>query len=386
MTASKVLSGHCDTAFTPVKDAYASLFHDFPELGSSLGVMVDGRLVVDLWGGFADIGRTRPWQRDTIAQCHSTIKGPIALCAHRLVEDGRLDLDAPVSRYWPEFAQGGKATLPVRYLLTHQAGLAAIREPLPVGAAFDWHVMTTALAAQEPWWEPGTRHGYHLLTYVWLVGEVIRRVSGQSLGAYFRDTVAAPLGLDFLIDLPDADVARLAELPPILQPDAGAFNPLATGLPDPNSMLAKAFANPPDMAAPDVVNRRVWQQSGAVAHGNGRALARFYGMLASGGELDGVRIVKPATVAAAIVEQVRGVDALLGMEDRFALGFMLPSPMRRFGRGPRTFGHPGAGGSLGFADPDAGLAFGYVPNQAFASGEGGDTRWGVLMDALYGCL
>ena len=178
MTTTANFAGKTDAKFLSVEDAFRENFDRFGEVGASLAVVVEGETVVDIWGGFADPARTRPWEQDTIVNVWSTTKGIVAGCAHKLVEEGKIDLEAPVTKYWPEFAQNGKDRLPVKYLLSHQAGLAAISEPLPPGSAYNWDVMTDALAKQKPWWEPGTKTGYHALTYGWLVGEVIRRVSG----------------------------------------------------------------------------------------------------------------------------------------------------------------------------------------------------------------
>src|SRR5271154_5453584 len=206
------IEGTCDAQFARVKEAFAENFEKRNEYGATVAVTIAGKPVLDLWAGHADKARTRPWTRDTLVNVFSTTKGLTAICAHRLADQGKLDFDAPVARYWPEFAQNGKDRIPVRYLLNHRAGLPAIRKQLPEDAAYDWHVMTTALAAEEPWWEPGTRHGYHALTYGWLVGEVIRRISGMSIGRYLREHIAGPLGLDFKIGLAPDDEARAAEV------------------------------------------------------------------------------------------------------------------------------------------------------------------------------
>jgi len=206
------LQGRCDARFKRVRELFEAGFESGAEVGAGLCVYIDGREVIDLWGGFADKDRTRPWQRDTLANVYSTTKGITAICAHQLVERGELDLDAPVARYWPEFAQKGKAEIPVRMLLNHQAGLPAVAKPLAPDDIFDWGTMTRALAEQEPWWKPGTGHGYHALTYGWLVGELVRRVSGMGIGRYVREHIAAPLGAEFWIGLPEELDARVAEL------------------------------------------------------------------------------------------------------------------------------------------------------------------------------
>ena len=207
-----MIHGHCDPRFQRVKDVFVHSFEDRLALGASVAVTVDGRPVVDLWGGFADGHKTRPWTRDTLVNVFSTTKGLTAMVAHRLVDQGLLDLDAPVARYWPEFAQADKGSIPVAELLDHQAGLPAVRAMLPNEALYDWSAMTSALAAQEPWWRPGTRHGYHAVTYGWLVGEVIRRASGRTVGTIFREELAGPLGLDIHIGFGPEHDERVASL------------------------------------------------------------------------------------------------------------------------------------------------------------------------------
>ena len=213
MTTKAVeVHGRCDERFSPVRDAFARNFEEFGEVGAAVAVTIDGKPVIDLWGGVTDKDTMNPWQQDTIVTVYSTTKGMTTICAHRLVEQGLLDLSAPVAEYWPEFAQAGKAEVPVHMLLSHRVGLPTVSDKLPEGAAFDWETMTDALARQKPFWEPGTRHGYHGLTFGWLVGEVVRRISGKSLGTFFRDEVALPLGLDFHIGVDPKHDARVATI------------------------------------------------------------------------------------------------------------------------------------------------------------------------------
>src|SRR5271168_718602 len=208
------IEGTCDPKFSRVKDAFAENFEKRSEVGAAAAVVLDGKSVVDIWGGHADKAATRLWTRDTLVNVYSTTKGVTAICAHRLVDKGLLDIDAPVAKYWPEFAQAGKDKLPVRFLLSHRAGLPAIRKTLPPEALYDWKTMTDAIAAQEPWWVPGTKHGYHAITYGWLVGEVVRRASGKTLGTYFRDEIVAPLGLDAHIGLDAKHDSRISNIIP----------------------------------------------------------------------------------------------------------------------------------------------------------------------------
>ena len=389
MTTAIEVHGVCDSRFSAVKDAFAENFPTYGEVGAAVAVTLDGQPVVDLWAGHADAARSRPWEQDTIVNVYSTTKGMIAICAHRLVDQGRLDLDAPVAKYWPEFAQAGKEELPVRYLLSHRAGLPAVSDPLPPGSIYDWDVMTAALAKQEPWWEPGTKHGYHALTFGWLVGEVIRRASGKSPGAYFREEIAEPLGLDFHIGLAQEHDARTAEIIPAPLPQPGDANPLVEVLANPGSMAFKALVPSPDMMQPGHVNTREWRAAeipAANGHGDARSLARVYGALARGGELDGVRVLSPVAIDRAIVEQSNGPDAVLLLPMRFGLGFILSMEEAPIGPNERAFGHAGMGGSLGFADPDAKVGFGYVMNRMLLPPELIDPRWPPLIDALYASL
>jgi len=391
MTTTLAIQGVCDPRFETVKEAFAQNFADYGEVGAAVAVMVGGRLVVDLWAGHADAALSRSWQQDTIVNVFSTTKGMTAICAHRLADQGLLDIDAPVAKYWPEFAQAGKDEIPVRYLLSHRAGLSAIRKLLPPGSAYDWERMTSALAAEEPWWQPGSKHGYHALTFGYLVGEVVRRISGKSLGTYFSDEVAGPLGLDFHIGLSEQDDARVAEMLPMPLPEPGEDNLIAKAFSDPQSMTFKAFANPPDLMVPGTVNSRPWRVAeipAANGHADARSLARIYGALAQGGELDGIDVLSLGAIDRARVEQSYGDDAvLLGLPSRFGMGFMLDLPEHRIVPQSDIFGHPGAGGSIGFADPEAGIGFGYVMNKMIVPPDYfTDPRWRGLVDATYAAL
>jgi CubicO group peptidase (beta-lactamase class C family) len=380
------IDGQCDPGFARVREAFAENFASRGDVGAAVAVTIDGRPVIDLWGGYADKQRTRPWQRDTLVNVYSATKGVAATCLNRLVDQGRVDLDAPVARYWPEFAQAGKERVLVRWLLSHRAGLPAVRKTLPAGALLDWEVMTAALAEQEPWWEPGTRHGYHALTFGYLVGEVIRRVDGRSPGAYCREEIAGPLGIDFHIGLDARDDARCAEVIATPPPSPGQPNPFAAI--DPESMSAKAVNNPPGAMRLSAVNSRSWRGAevpAANGHTNARALARFYGALARGGELDGIRILSPAQIERGCIEQSNGVDAVANVPMRFGLGYRLTQPAAPYGPNPHTFGHTGAGGSLGFADPDVKVGFAYTMNQ-MGSYILLDPRVASLLDALYASL
>lgn len=387
------LHGHCDERFTKLRSAFEASFDSGEDVGAAVAITIDGEPVVDLWGGLANAETGQPWQEDTLVNVYSTTKGMTAICAHKLVERGQLDVDAPVASYWPEFAAAGKGGIPVRYLLSHQAGLPAISKPLEPGALYDWDAMTAALAAQEPWWKPGEKHGYHALTFGFLVGEVVRRISGRSLGTFFREEVAEPLGLDFHIGLDarhDPRVADMIPLPPT-PADApvpeGPLGQMMQDMADPTTMTGAAFSNP--ASGPNAVNSREWRAAeipAANGHGTARALARVYGALARGGEVDGVRVLERETIENAITEQAFGPDAVLGqLPMRFGLGFMLRQDLMPLGPNPRTFGHPGAGGSVGFADPDAKIGFGYTMNKMHPAMLGGAGAF-VLISALFDSL
>jgi len=383
MPAAQV-EGSCDRRFEPVREALWGNFRDRGERGGAVCVLVDGRVVVDLGGGWADPSGTRRWRPDTLVNVFSVGKGLIAVCAARLAGQGRLDLDAPVAAYWPEFGAAGKGAITVRQLLSHQAGLPAVRRRLPPGSMLDWPVMTSALAAQEPWWEPGTGHGYHVNTFGFLAGEVIRRVTGATVGTLLREEVAGPLGADVHIGLPASQDARVAEFS---WPGPPATEEEPAGLGSGQLMEHNAYFNPGGLSGAGVINSREWRAAevpSANAHGTARGVARVYAALACGGALDGVTIVGTSALAAATTEQVYGPDLVLHRPTRFGLGFQLTQPERPLGPGQTAFGHFGAGGSLGFCDPDSGLAFGYVMNQMGPRWQNPRTR--ALVDAVYECL
>ena len=386
MTSGALVEGDCETRFARVREVFTKSFGT-GEIGAAVCVTLQGRPVIDLWGGHRDAARTQPWTRDTLVNVYSTTKGITAICANRLVDEGRIDLDAPAAYYWPEFAAEGKGRIPVRWLLCHKAGVAALREDVPAALRFDWKFWTEALAAEAPWWEPGAQHGYHALTYGHLVGEIVRRVDGRSLGRYFRDELAQPLALDFHVGLAAEDDARVAEIVKAPPSPPGVPNPFVAARKSPHSLVGRVFGNP--TLEPEDVNTRAWRAAELPAvngHGTARGLARLYGALACDGTLDGERVLSREQIARATREEAKGLDAVLApMHSRFGLGFMLTQPMIPFGPNPRSFGHPGAGGSIAFADPDAQLGFAYTMNQ-MQVGLGGDARGFALIGALYAAL
>lgn len=388
MTTTQRIEGEVAPGFEPVREAFAANFAQRGDIGAAVCVYHRGRTVVDLWAGTADEDPGRPWTRDTLQLVYSATKGATATAAHLLNQRGELDLDAPVAEYWPEFAAHGKADIPVRWLLSHQAGLVTLDRPVPLADALNWHPMVTALAAQRPAWTPGTAHGYHGRTYGWLVGEVIRRVSGRTPGRYFADEIAAPLDLDFFIGLPESERDRvsrmayqqptvdLAALPPEAIPEE--YRAAVAAMLDPDSLANRAFAitDPAeiDFNSPEVQAAELPASNGICT---ARGLARMYAALV--GEVDGVRLLAPETVAAATKEQAAGQDRVLMLPMRFASGYMIPTDTVPL-TGPQAFGHPGRGGSLGFADPEHDLAFGYVMNHIIEDPT--DARAAALVEAL----
>ncbi|MET8711361.1 serine hydrolase domain-containing protein [Streptomyces californicus] len=383
-----VINGEVAAGFEPVREAFAANFARREDIGAAVCVYQDGRPVVDLWAGVADPDTGRPWERDTFQLVYSATKGVTATAAHLLAQRGALDLDAPVAEYWPEFAANGKVEIPVRWLLSHQAGLVALDEPVPLGEALAWHPMTAALAAQCPQWIPGTAHGYHGRTWGWLVGEVIRRVSGRTPGCFFAEEIARPLGLDFFIGLPAGERDRVSRMV-YRKPDVDLTTVPEESVPedlrdlvaawrDPNSLSNRAFAvtDPAniDFDSPEVQAAELPSSNGI---GTAHALARMYAALI--GEVDGVRLLTPETLASATEEQASGQDRVMLAPSRFSTGYMLPTttiPMT----GPSAFGHTGRGGSLGFADPKHGIAFGYVMNHIIGGPD--DLRATTLAEAV----
>lgn len=380
------IHGTCDSGFEQVRQAFAENFAERGEVGAAVCVVHEGQMVVDLWGGYADAARTRAWQQDTLVNVFSTTKGITALCAHMLVDRGQLDLNAPVASYWPEFAQAGKDKIPVRYLLSHQAGLAGARQKLTAQDLYNWQTVTDALASQEPWWEPGTQHGYHALTYGYLVGELIKRITGLTPGAFVRQELTDPLGLDFHIGVSAEFEPRIAELIPPPPLPAGTQDPMATLAGKPKSMTASALSNPPVSA--QLANTADWRAAelpAANGHGTARGLARVYGALAHDCVLDGKQLLSQKTLARAIEQQCAGIDAVLKLDMSWALGFILSGSGRIYGPNPNAFGHSGYGGSFGCADTHTRLGIGYTMN--FMSRDvAGDKRGIALIKAAHASL
>ena len=356
------IQGYFDLKFEAVKDAFAALFDDPQERGAALCVQVGGETVVDIWAGVADKDGQQAWHSDTILNLFSCTKPFTAVTALQLVAEGKLELDAPVARYWPEFAAAGKERITLRHLLSHRAGLPAIRQSLPAEALYDWQTMTDALAAEAPWWALGEGHGYAPITFGWLVGELLRRVEGRGPGESIVARTAKPLGLDFHVGLADEEFHRVATISRGKGNlgDAAAQRMLKTMMSDAQALTTRAFANPPSiMTSTNKPEWRRMQQPAANGHGNARSLAGFYSGLLDGSLLDSELLAELTR------EHSVGEDRTLLTPTRFGLGCMLDQPAvanATYGMGPGAFGHPGAGGTTGFADPERDVAVGFVTN------------------------
>jgi CubicO group peptidase (beta-lactamase class C family) len=376
------VQGFVAAGFEPVREAFTANFEHRGDLGAACCIHLHGRPVVDLWGGVMAPGGTEPYTGDTLQMVMSTTKGIVAIAAHILAQDGRLDFDAPVAHYWPEFAAEGKGEIPVRWLLSHRAGLAAVDRPLTLEQVYAWDPVVDAIAAQHPLWQPGSAHGYHVGTFGWLAGEVIRRVTGMSVGRFVAERIAGPVGAEFWIGLPDALNPRVATMVPSPPPN-GPPDIFTARLMDPTTLLHRAFANP--MLLPSMFNEPAfWAAEIPAANGIGtaRGLSRLYA--ACIGELDGVRLLKSDTLQRATEMQSAGDDLVLGYETRYATGFQLSFPLRPMA-GEGSFGHYGMGGSVAFAHRELGFSFAYVMNQMLRSG-GVDPRSAALVEALMDCL
>jgi CubicO group peptidase (beta-lactamase class C family) len=355
------IHGSCDPRFDSVKKAFEANFTAGSEIGASFALTVDGKSVVDIWGGFADRACTRPWERDTIVTVFSTTKTMASICTMILVDRGLLDLDAPVACYWPEFALAGKEQLLLRYLLSHSSGLAGFKKFTVPEQLYDWNYIVTMLAGQKPLWDPGKQSGYHALTMGYLLGEVVRRVTGKSLGTFFHEEVAEPLKADFHIGLPAEYDRRVAEIIPypVLKPGDPGYLPL-----DPATIRGKVEMNQPQSL--HFANDLPWRRAeipAANGHGNARSIARIGSALACGGKVDAVRLMNQPTVEKVIEEQTNGNDLVLNTPIRWGLGFEITTPERPLGPHPRTFSWGGAGGSILVVDLDARVSWAYVMNK-----------------------
>jgi CubicO group peptidase (beta-lactamase class C family) len=365
------IEGEFDPRFQGVADALSRSLDGGLDIGAAVAVVVDGEPVVDIWGGHKDLAKTDPWEQDTIVNVFSTTKTMTALCALILADSGELDLHAPVARYWPEFAQAGKDRIEVRHLLGHTSGLSGWEESLSVEELADWDRCAGLLAEQAPWWEPGTASGYHAVTQGYLVGELVRRVTGRSLGQFFAEKIAAPLGADFYIGLPPHADSRVATLIPPPPADLRSV-----GLPE---LGVRTLSNPAITAG--ATAEQWWRRAeipAANGHGNARSVAAIQSIVSSGGTVRGTRLLSGDGLAAIFEEQSHGPDLVLGVPLRFGMGFGLASETMPMG--PRSCAWGGWGGSLVFNDLDARVTVAYVMNRMEA-GLLGDTRGASMVMA-----
>ncbi|HEY1617758.1 MAG TPA: serine hydrolase domain-containing protein [Streptosporangiaceae bacterium] len=374
------IHGSCAAGYEPVQAAFAANFTRPGEIGASVAVVSHGTPVVKLWAGWADPARTRPWQEDTLTNVWSTTKAMTSLCALKLVEAGELDPDAPVARYWPEFAAGGKGDIPVRWIMGHQSGLSGLAVPAVVSDFYDWDKVTALLAAQAPLFPPGTATGYQAMTFGFLVGEVLRRITGRTVREFFATEIAGPLHADFHIGITAADLGRCSQLRGIelsQEQESEMARAFASGHP----AATAALANPPlsGLEANDD-DWRMAELPAANGHGTALALATVLGAVADGSG----RVISARTMERARTSQGRFTDLVLGLPLEFGLGMALSAADGHFGPNPRAFGHDGFGGSTACADPEAGLGFGYVMNRMGVT-LADDTRKMNLLAALYTC-
>jgi CubicO group peptidase (beta-lactamase class C family) len=378
------VSGHCDARFRPVREAFAGNFAERGEVGAAVCVVVGGATVVDLVGGWADGAARTPWRHDTLVDFYSVGKAFVALLALQLVDAGAVALDDPIAGVWPEFAAAGKEGATLRHALCHRAGVPAIREPLTNDDLWDWGRMTAALAATAPWWEPGTRHAYHTNTYGHLIGEVVRRVSGEPCGRRLA-ALAGPLDADVLVGVPPAAQHRCAEVlfdapgPPAALDPAAEWDAALEGRNEDARMEMLSYFNPPGFSSMGVVNTAAWRAAAVPStngHGSARGVARLYAALLQPGRLLSAELLTEATSAQSV-----GYCPILHEDVTFGLGFKPTVPRRPFGPNPGSFGHFGTGGAVGFADPVGGVAFGYVMNHVIPRWQ--STRNRALIDAVY---
>ena len=371
------IDGRCDERFEPVRDALARNLDSGEELGASIVLDLDGDILIDIWGGFRDQDRTVPWTHDTITNVWSTTKTITSLAALMLVDRGELDVDAPVARYWPEFAANGKEGVLVRHVMSYASGVSGLDQPAVAEDLYDWERSTSRFAAQAPWWEPGTASGYHALNYGHLVGEIVRRISGKTLKQFVAEEIAGPLGADFQIGAAESDWGRIADVvpPPPLPFDVEALGP--------DSITVKTLTGPLVMA--ETANTPAWRNAdigAANGHGNARSVARVMSVVSRGGEVDGVRLLGPETVDLIFREQQNGVDLVLGLPLRMGIGYGLtqPATFPEIPEGKICF-WGGWGGSMIVMDVGRRMTFSYMMNK-MGAGVVGSERSGEYGRAL----
>ncbi|HEY4162467.1 MAG TPA: serine hydrolase domain-containing protein [Dongiaceae bacterium] len=375
-----MVQGSTDARFVKLRDAFESCFTDGLEHGASVAVVADGKPVVDLWGGHADAAKTRPWQRDTLVNVWSVTKGVVALAVAMLVERGKLAYDAPIAKVWPEFAANGKDAITLDLAMSHQAGLNGLSVPMGDAGLYAWFPYVEALAAMAPLWEPGSRCAYHAISYGHLAGETMRRADGRTPGRFIAEEIAGPLGVPFFVGLPESEDRRVAAI--IAGPKTSDW---LTEL--------KKGDYPHSTSNPELVaerpNDRAWRAAeipGANGHATAGALAKIYGMMASGGMFDGRRLISREGIAAATRTRFRGPDISFGTPSAFGAGFQLDEACYGSRASAGSFGHTGWGGSMAFADPGAGIGFAFLTCRMLGFDDGNDPRRERLVEAIYDCL
>lgn len=384
LSTKPIIDGYCDSRFALVRDAFVNNFIEHNEIGASVCIEIDGKVVVDLWGGFSDVNKTQPWRHDQLVNVFSVGKGVTALLAAQCVDRSEISYDSRIIDVWPEFGVHGKEQMTLRDALGHRVGLPAVRTPLPAKAMYDWQLMCDALATETPWWIPGEGHGYHVNTFGFIVGEVLRRATGKSVGTLLRERVASPLAIDLYLGCPTSLHHRMAEFewpgtPPSDAPPAG--------LPDAQLLQYNTYYNPPGLSGASTVNTTEWRRAEIPStnmHASATAVAHLYSILAHGGSMNEQHLITSDTLALATTEVSHGDDLVLSRVSRFAHGFQIPIPERGFGPHPEAFGHFGAGGSVGFCDPVSRVGFGYVMNQMGPRWQ--NPRNKALINALYEVL
>ena len=384
------ISGYCEEKFGEVKKAFEKNLNDGKECGASFSVTIEGKTVIDLWGGYADAAKTKPWQKDTIVNVYSTSKFATAICVLMLANKKIIDVEAPVADYWPEFAQSGKEKITIGHLLSHTAGLPGFDEALELKDLYNWKKVTEALSRQKPWWDDRKRSGYHAFTFGFLLGEVVKRVSKKSLGRFLKEEITGPMDIDFHIGISDLERPRVAELiPPKMGGIKGKIMMWMMGLVMRNTLFSKVFTNP--MMTPEDVMTKEWQSAeipAANGHGNAGAVAKIGAILANGGELNGVRFLSHEIIEKILEIRTEGKDLVLNMPIKFGLGFGINSDgglMNKICPNLRTLYWGGYGGSLIIADLDEKMSLAYVMNK-----QGykiiGDPRGERLIKAVYSSL
>lgn len=382
------VDGLVEPGFEAVRDAFVHNFDEHGEVGAGFSLHVEGRKVVDLWGGATDEASGRPYGEDTLQLVFSSTKGATASCVNLLLQRGLIDIDEPVATYWPEFAQAGKAEIPVRWLMCHKAGLPTVDKRLSLEEILAWDPLIHALEVQEPLWEPGSAHGYHAITFGYLLGELIRRVDGRSLGRFFAEEIAAPLGLEFWIGLPESEEHRVAPMIGSLTPDGGEIpqemREMFEQFVGPESLLGRALTLNSAFDMDSWNSRPVHAAQIGAANGitNARSLSRMYaGLTGALPDAPTAPLFRPEQIDKAREKQTSGNDRCIFVETTFGLGYMVSSPFAPYG-GAGSFGHAGAGGSVGFADPENHIGFGYVMNR-MQTNLSGDPRTRGLVKACY---